>query len=140
MLDGKIRILVVRNAAGNIVARSLLRVLHDKERDEAVLVMDKVYVATGYAVGEAKEILEVMAMRKAQQMGVTVLSSIAVEGERYPNPVISYGGPVQDEYVDILGNRAQNTNFYAVEANRLVVLREASPQINQYQQETRLTA
>jgi len=123
MLDGKIRQLVIKNGAGSIVARSLLRVLHDNEKDTLVLVMDRVYTTTGYNAEEAKEILEIIAVRKAKELGVPLLSSFGEEGDKYPNPLISYGGPVRDEYIDILGNRADNNNVYTISGGRLRIVK-----------------
>jgi hypothetical protein len=64
VLDGKIRILAIKDSEGKIVARSILKIMLN-ERNQPVLFLEKVYPDDRY-----KKDLVRVAMEKAKKMGV----------------------------------------------------------------------
>lgn len=96
LLDGKIRMIAVKNRDGKILSRAMMRLLLN-ERDEPVIVIERFYpLFISLAHNEA--ILN-LAKAKAKSMGLPLLG-IAYEGDPYPMAVKSFGGPVPNEYVD----------------------------------------
>jgi ankyrin repeat protein len=102
LLDGKYRIIAVKDTGGRLVARCLLKLLWDKELKKPVLFQERLYV-NGRCNGHA-EALNKMCLLKAQEMNITLLNKESFSrGGTYPNAVSSIGGRSCFEYVDALG-------------------------------------
>jgi ankyrin repeat protein len=102
LLDGKYRIIAVKDTGGKLVARCLLKLLWDKELKRPVLFQERLYV-NGHCNGHA-EALNKMCLLKAQEMNITLLNKkYFSRGGTYPNAVSSIGGRSCFEYVDALG-------------------------------------
>jgi ankyrin repeat protein len=102
LLDGKYRIIAVKDTEGRLVARCLLKLLWDKELKRPVLFQERLYV-NGHCNGHA-EALNKMCLLKAQEMNITLLNKeYFSRGGTYPNAVSSIGGRSCFEYVDALG-------------------------------------
>lgn len=102
-LDGKHRLALVCGPEGNILARSVLRLLLDAQ-GKPVLFQEKVYVAD--ANPEYAQWLRRIAEKKARQLGIAlVVSPSDFEHEsarRYPLSIQAKAKPVPYEYVDAL--------------------------------------
>lgn len=106
LLDGKNRALVVKNGAGKIVARAILRLLWDDRTKKPILFQEKIY----------PEVLDKTietAINKACQQRAKVLNlpllSATPTNSPYPNPVHSLGGKAPSEYVDAGPKLTTNT-------------------------------
>jgi hypothetical protein len=99
VLDGKYRMLAVKNSAGNIMARRMLRLMWDPLKKTPVLHLEKLYVNAGLPDGLEGTLLD-LAKQKARAMGVFLVES---GGEDlYGRPVVSLDSSVHFEYVDEL--------------------------------------
>ena len=103
-LDGKHRLIAVKNKEGAIVCRALMRILIHKETNTPVLFMEKVYEnhTSDPLVNQA---LDSMFKSRAQKLGPPLASWNPKEDKATPathNPVVSRGGRGPHEYVDAL--------------------------------------
>lgn len=121
LLDGKYRVIAVKNERGQMVARCLLKILWDEKGQTPVLFQERVYTYNepNNSVYHTK-LLNEMCQRKAQEMGVPLVAigRGGDGGERYPNPVESLGGRSHVEYVDALSGINRNT--YSI-SNSIVI-------------------
>jgi len=105
LADGKNRLIAIKNAKGQIVARSIMRLLWDGEKP--VLFQERLYPSG--ADPNFEKALRAFAIARAEKLGVPLLSG---EGkELYPNPVSSLGGIAPYEYVDAAQGVQQNSTF-----------------------------
>lgn len=106
MLDGKTRLMVVKDAEGKIVARSVIRILWDDKSKSPVVFMEKIY---GLKNPDLEILLLEACIRKAKALGLPLVASskedlsIAHELKSYPNPIKSLGSPAPFEYSDASG-------------------------------------
>jgi ankyrin repeat protein len=109
LLDGKYRIIVLKNRKGKIVARCLLKILWDMEKRVPVLFQERLYV-NDVGNHQHAELLNEMCLRKAQAMNLPLLKIFNEEVNRYPNIICSLGGRSTFEYVDALTG-LENNNY-----------------------------
>lgn len=95
ILDGKNRLVAVKDDTGKIVARSIFRILWDKKEKIPVLFQEVIYQAAG-APSSTKAAIEKMALRRSEALGIPLASSY----KRYHNPLVSLGSKAPFEYVD----------------------------------------
>jgi hypothetical protein len=96
VMDGKNRLLAVKNKEGKIIARHILRVLLDG--DKPVLFLEKVY--PDLVAPELKTALELFAKERAEKLGLPLLSKEVGKGDAYSNPISSKGSIAPFEYCD----------------------------------------
>jgi hypothetical protein len=104
VMDGKIRVLAVKDASGRIVARHVLRILWDG--NQPVLFLSRLYPSI--VKKEIQDALEAFALSRAQQLGLPLLSKeVGGKGSIiYPHPIIypytveSLGSKAPFEYLD----------------------------------------
>lgn len=115
ILDGKNRAVVVRDPAGKIAARAVLRILWDDIEKKPVLFMEKLYTRTPRDPMFGQMIQE-CCIAKAKNMGLPLVASSKDYRElkqipTYPHDIEALGGPAPFEYVDALGEIAKNGKF-----------------------------
>jgi ankyrin repeat protein len=117
LLDGKYRIIAVKNEKGEMVARCLLKILWDDVAGKPVLFQERLYINQLNNAYHA-ELLNEMCKRKAEKMGLDLLavlfSNNSKDTNRYPNPISSLGGRSPVEYVDALSLSAVTGNTYKI--------------------------
>jgi len=117
LLDGKIRIVLVKDASEKIIGRVLLRMLWDEQLKKAVLYQEPSYPTT---IGAGtNQLLHLMCRRRARLLGVALVGK-NYEQNIYPNPLKSLSGP-GFEYVDALGPPAR-TSVYVIKNASLLQL------------------
>ena len=105
LMDGKYRILAIKDQNGKLIARRMIKILWDKKQESPVLFFEKFY---GPKEGKGEQfdaILESMAREKAASMKLPLVRK--VEGKYksdYPNSIHSLGGPGPEEFVDTTRN------------------------------------
>lgn len=102
-LDGKNKLIIVRNSQGKIAARAVLRILWNKEKQQPVLFMEKIYTnATNQAL---HDLIKIGCQQKAEEMGLPLLceTSILAKLPSYKGVVSSLGcDKTCFEYVDAI--------------------------------------
>lgn len=114
-IDGKNRLLAVKNEKGQIVARAILRLLWDGERKAPVLFLERTYALPG-ADWREEEIVG-MAKRRAAALRLPLLSKDG-SSTPYPNDIVSLGGPAPFEWVDAIGGpngESQHHSRYTIQ-------------------------
>ena len=119
------KVLVVRNNKGNIIARSILRLLED-QKGEVSLQVERVYSTTASS-GAKKAIFE-HAVKKAELLGVSLRGDsddVAPETgfipkDERPEPLISGGARAPKVYVDSAGG-AKSWGRYRIKDAAIVV-------------------
>lgn len=108
ILDGKIRIIVVKDENGKIVARRILRLLLDNKTKSPVLYQEWLYANPGVPK-EVIQALDAMVLRRAKKMDLSLVTTREEkemeEKEKshfpsYPNDLVSLSSPYSYEYVD----------------------------------------
>ncbi len=97
-LDGKNRLLAVKDSSGRILARCLFRLLWDKDKDRPVLFQDRIYPAP--CLAEHQKALDDLALEVASEMGCSLATCNGGEGSVR---LESYGSPAPYEYEDAAG-------------------------------------
>ena len=102
-LDGKHRLALVCDPEGQILARSVLRLLIDAE-GKPVIIQEKMYVAD--ANPAYPQLLRQIALKKADLLGVPLVVSPKdfqkEQAKKYPLSIQAKAKPVPFEYVDAL--------------------------------------
>ncbi len=95
LLDGKHRLLAIKDQSGKIVGRSIIRLLWDEKQQEPILMQERIYPKE--LSSEQKEVLNNFAKNRAQRLGLRLFQegSLSV-------CLISKGGRAPWEYVDSL--------------------------------------
>jgi hypothetical protein len=91
IVDGKNRLLVIKDVHGKIISRCILRLLWDGE--QAVLFRDRIY-----GVRNTLKYFNRLAMQIANELKVPLTS--CEPGLYYPRPLQALGGPSPYEYCD----------------------------------------
>jgi ankyrin repeat protein len=110
LLDGKYRLIVVKDEAGKLVARCLVKILWDENKGVPVLFQERFYINAASKDVHAK-LLGEMCIRKAKKMNLALVKSRELQSKApaYNNPMVSLDGRSDFEYVDALdgiqGNR-----------------------------------
>ena len=111
LLDGKHRAIVIVSPSGEIVARSLLRLLLDEKTGQAILFQEVVYPKN--TTTDLRKALQDMAIKRAEILNVPLVASESTQGKKdnYPNALISKGGPAPFEYVDAVAGNQPNCRY-----------------------------
>ncbi len=117
-LDGKNRLLAVKDASGKIVARCIFRLLWDEEKGRPVLFQERIYPAT--CLPEHQKALDGLALEIASEMGCP-LATCNERGDRTTTIIRlqSYGGPAPYEYVDAT-NGVEEEGMFTITGAHLV--------------------
>ncbi len=111
LLDGKNRLIAVKNEKGEMMARCIFRILWDAKLRRPVLFKERVYTkppADERVIGA----LDTMCKDRASKLGLTLVeSSQDGEGTPYPNRLHSFGCLAPFEYVDAGGQGVTNGSF-----------------------------
>lgn len=122
VMDGKIKMLVARNAEERMIGRTLLRILYDEDDGMPILHLEESYHRAGTPIEAVGRKLLELAKNKAKHMGLRlVVSGRAQKFEStapYSHKIHSYGGPGDTEYVDNIGGAARN-GAYQIHAKQL---------------------
>lgn len=114
-MDGKHRLIAIKDSQGKIAARGLLRIL--LEDDKPVLFLNRIYPNPA-PTGHTQAIFE-MAKKKARELGIPLY----VQDPSTSQKVIflqSLGGPAPFEYADgAHGIRAEGKYTLPLESNSL---------------------
>ncbi|MBS0614965.1 MAG: hypothetical protein JSR58_00245 [Verrucomicrobia bacterium] len=108
ILNGKIRVIAIKDREGKIVARAILRVLKDSETNLPVLYIDRLYSNETDSPRLVAKLIESGGIAKAREMGLCLVSNATRRGRdgdlRSTNPyktsLISLSGPPILEYLD----------------------------------------
>lgn len=116
--DGKIKVMVVKDLSGRILARSTMRVLQNQRTREPVLFIDRIYTSINDQ-NLFKAILE-GSIAKAKQMGLPLVTNMDGDNRiRFEDALESFKGIAPDEYVDAAGGIKRDG--YIIEGQFLVV-------------------
>lgn len=114
VMDGKNKVLAVKDTSGKLVARAVLRFVLDQDQ-QPVLLLDTFYTSVPYHHSketpspymQLEEAIKEAAKRKAKSMGVPLVSAFsssqAATRTLYPKPVISLAGRVPYECCNAVG-------------------------------------
>lgn len=103
ILDGKNRIVVLKNADGYIQARVLIRLLWDDKLKQPVLYRERLYKAAGVSADWIEQEIDSICIDKAKTLGISLVKtkeSNDAEVASYPNNLKSLNGCAPFEYVD----------------------------------------
>ncbi len=107
IMDGKIKTVFVRDSAGDIVGRSVMRVLQDGVTKKPVIMLERSYHSGNAPVSAVDRMLFDLAKNKAETMGYPLVLSNRFNADQkiepYNNHIESFGGPGDTEYVDTIG-------------------------------------
>lgn len=111
ILDGKNKVIIVRDAEGKIAARSVLRILWSQRQQSPVLFMERVYTNSGEPALQG--LIRMGCELKAKQMRLPL---VACPQEfpgalPYKGVLSALGGPAPFEYVDALHGIQENGQF-----------------------------
>lgn len=109
VMDGKHRILAVKNEKGKIVERLILRLLYDDKSQKPVLFFERIYPATALY----KTALLEFAKERADELGVALVSKEIGSETPYNGSLISYSSKAPFEYCDAAGGIQRES--YALE-------------------------
>ncbi len=112
LLDGKNRAVVVKENE-RIIGRCILRILWDDVAKKPVLFQEKSYI--NHDREDVQKLLSKMCQRRAEDLGLTLVSSIEGDLKRYPNKIESLGGRSFCEYVDALKGHELTNSIFTLE-------------------------
>ena len=114
MMDGKNRMLAIKNKKGVLVARCILRILWDRKNNRPVLFQERIYPQVIDA--PFVKALNDMAKKRAIDLGLDLLTK--ANGKtivpEYDGIVESLGGPAPFEYVDAAVNGVQPKSIFSI--------------------------
>lgn len=99
ILDGKNRLVVIKDSKGRIFARVILRLLWNEVMKKPVLFKERLYKSAGVSDAMVGE-LDKMCKLKAEAMGLDLVRSKNDENEPSYYQLISHNGRAPYEYVD----------------------------------------
>ena len=111
ILDGKNKVIIIKNSQGKIVARSVLRILWDEEQKSPVLFMERIY--TKGKNSELPNLIRKGCEKIAQDIKLPLVASKRdfPNGLPYKGQLSALGGPAPFEYVDALSGIQENGKF-----------------------------
>ncbi len=109
LLDGKHRLLAIKDPSGKIVGRSIIRLLWDEKQQEPILMQERIYPKK--LSSEQKEALDNFAKSRAQALGLRLFQ----EGS-LPVCLTSKGGRAPWEYVDSLEGMKKDGCYIILQA------------------------
>lgn len=101
LLKGEIRMMAIKNPKGVIIARSMMRLLLDKDKNTPVLLQEPIYPKNPQ--DKYAKLLSQACLGRAQELGIPLLSQElpqAGEIERYSGTILCLPGRTPFEYVD----------------------------------------
>ena len=103
-LDGKNRLIAVKNEKGEIVARALMRILWDEKNQVPVLFKERTYSKPNLNPIVIEE-LNTMFIERSKALGLSLatIDSSLPEYSQYPYPLLSLNSKAPFEYVDATG-------------------------------------
>lgn len=107
LLDGKNRLVVIKDPNGKIVNRSVIRLLWDDTQKQPVLFQEKAYKAQNDLQ------LDNLLYEQAKVLAAELNVPYANAEEHYENPLLSLGGPVPYEYSDAAAG-VQQDGIYTI--------------------------
>lgn len=123
LLDGKNRIVVLKNTEGQIRARVILRLLWDEEKKCPILFQERLYTSPE-VLASSLDAINKMCIEKARDLGITLVTSDNNEiagDEPYPNSIESLNGCAPFEYVDADGLGTTNGTF-TIRPNSMAII------------------
>lgn len=101
LLDGKNRVVAIKNSEGHIQARVIIRLLWDAASKQPVLYRERLYKSPGVSDACIHKLDEVCAA-KAKALGIPLLRAMPEnnKGIAYPHDIESLNGRAPFEYVD----------------------------------------
>lgn len=99
LLDGKIRLVAIKNEEGHIKARAIIRLMWDPVLKQPVLFRERFYSAAGIAVDLFDEI-DAMCLSRAKLLGIALVRLRETDTGNYPNDLVSMNSRTPFEYVD----------------------------------------
>ena len=126
ILDGKNRVVVVKDSSGVIQARVIIRLLWDDKLKRPVLYRERLYKAAGLP-DRCIQAIDDLCISKAKALGITLIAtSQSEENEKpqikpYPNALVSFNGRAPFEYVDADQLGVTNGHFTISGNNTYVV-------------------
>lgn len=111
-LDGKNKVIIVRSVQGKIAARSVLRILWDKNRQQPVLFMEKIYTNANQPA--LHDLIKRGCRQKAKEMGLPLLCEKSSDAQlpRYAGAISSLGCDAAPyEHIDALNIAVSNGCF-----------------------------
>nr|NGX58757.1 hypothetical protein [Chlamydiota bacterium] len=120
VVDGKHRIIAIKDSSGQIVGRAIFRLLYDEKNHTPVLFYERVYPGT--LKDEYKEAMKAFALDCAKDIGLDLLS-ITRSGTCYDGVVKSYNGKAPYEYCD--SSRGVHNEGYKIVGSYLLSARSS---------------
>jgi hypothetical protein len=117
VIDGKNRLLAVKDASGRIIARHILHILWDATQQQSVLFLERLYPAV--VAPELQKALLNLAHLRADKMGLPLLSKECGSGPSYVGSVQSLGSRTPFEYSDAGGGVIANGEYQILKAHQL---------------------
>jgi len=99
LLDGKNRMIAIKNPDGKICARAIFRILWSETEKKPILFLEKIY-SRGNMSEEYRDAILTVALKRAKVMGLKLLSKDLEIGKPYLGLAVSLGAVVPFEYVD----------------------------------------
>ena len=119
LMDGKNRLIAIKDKEGNIVARSILRLLWDKQNECPALMQERVY--SNVLDASLKEALNKFALAQADRLGVAFYEADGTGDVSLD----SFGGPAPWEYVDAAEGVYVYSKFTVEKTRRVKILAKA---------------
>lgn len=129
ILDGKNRLVVIKNPKGIICARVVLRLLLDIKEKKPVLYQERLYKSAGISNKDEKALSE-MCKQKASMLGIPLVRASEEDEDSdlyklYHNDLDSLNGNAPFEYVDANHLRITNGTF-TIHAGSSVIIYDPS--------------
>ncbi len=101
-MDGKNRIIVVKDETGALKGRCILRMLIDKVTGKPILFRERLYINNNDPIVE--ELVKKMCLRRAETLGLQMVGfEVEAGAEKHKNTVESLSCIAPFEYVDAEG-------------------------------------
>jgi hypothetical protein len=116
LLKGEIRMIAIKNADGVILARCIIRLLIDRNKNTPVLFQEIIYPKEGRE--DYERILKKACKARAQALGIPLFSM--EEGQPYSGTIACLPGRCCFEYVDALELNEQTENGYEIRGAKFI--------------------
>ena len=114
LLDGKIRLIAIVDKEGNVVARSILRLLYDETNNCPCLMQERVY--SNFLDESLTTALDKFAQDQAESLGLALYRVDDTDDAS----LVSFRSPAPWEYVDSAGGVYANGRYIITKASRLM--------------------
>lgn len=135
LLDGKIRLVAIKDAEGRMKARTIIRILWDDVNKQPVLFKEQVYQKAGIDP-QALTALDNMCVARAKNLGLSLVATGTQDKTPsfgpYPNPLKSLSCKAPFEYVDALSELSGVTNGeYTLDSTQILWKKDESLRTDQ---------